>query len=66
MQKAKIQFKVNAVRWLSIILDLALHLKAYIDLKIEKVIAADARVRGIPGKYGMAPGLTRPIHIIAV
>ena len=62
----EIKFSVNTTRWLGIILDPGLKLKAHVNQRIEKTRNAAARVQGIIGKYGLASGLTRRIHIAAV
>ena len=62
----EIKFNINITRWLGIMLDPGLKLKAHVNQKIEKARNAAARVQRIIGKYGLAPGLIRRIHVTAV
>ena len=43
-----------------------LKLKAHVNQKIEKVRNVAARIQGIIGKYGLAPGFIRRIHVAIV
>ena len=47
-------------------LDPRLKLKAYINLRLEKARNAKARIKGITNKFGLAPRLTKRIHVAAV
>ena len=62
----EIKFNINTIRWLGIMLNPGFKLKAHVDQRIEKTKNAAARVQGITEKYGLAPGLTRKIHVAAV
>ena len=62
----EIKFNINTTRWLSVILDPGLKLKAYVDLRMEKARNAEARVKGISGRFSLTPNLTRRIHIAVV
>ena len=64
--ETEIKFNLNAMRWLGVILDPGLKLKAYVDLRLEKARNAEARIKGITSKFGLVPGLTRRIHVAAV
>ena len=62
----EIKFNINTTRWLGVILDLNLKLKAHVNLRIEKARNAKTRVKGILDRFSLTPNLTRKIHIAAV
>ena len=66
VSETEIKFNLNVMRWLGVMLDPGLKLKAHVDLRLEKVRNAEARIKGITGKFGLAPGLIRRIHVAAV
>ena len=61
-----IKFNKEATRWLGIWLDSALKFRAHKDVYLQKARKAEARLRGIVSKKGLASGLVRKIQIAAV
>ena len=62
----KIFFNEDATRWLGVFIDSGLQLRAHFEHRMKKAKAAEARLRGIVGTYGLAFGLVRRIQIAAV
>ena len=61
-----IKFHTEAMRWLGVLLDPRLDMRAHFSLRIEKAKNVLARVKGITGLFGLSPSLTRRVHVAAV
>lgn len=61
-----INFNKEATRWLGVWLDAALSFRTHKDVYLNKARKAEARLRSIVNRKGLAPGLSRKIQIAAV
>ena len=62
----KIKFRFKTIRWLNVILDLRLDIRAYFNLKIKKAKNVLIRIKGIIGLFGLFLNLTRRVYVVAV
>ena len=66
LRNHEISFNKDATRWLGIWLDSALNFREHKNVYLHKAKRAEARLRSIVGKQGLAPGLVRKVQIAAV
>ena len=64
--RKKIKFRFKTIRWLNIILDLRLDIRAHFNLRKEKIKNVLIRIKGIINLFGLSLNLTRRVHVIAV
>ena len=62
----EVSFHKEATRWLGIWLDTGLTLKDHYQTCLRKARSAEARLRTISQRHGLAPGLVRRIQIAAI
>jgi ribonuclease HI len=62
----EVVFKQEAIRWLGMLLDTGLTLKAHYQNRLQKAKKAEARVRALCRQQGLPPGLVRRIQKAAV
>ena len=66
IEEKKIKFRSKTIRWLDVILDLRLDMRAYFNLKIKKVKNVLVRIKGIISLFGLFLNLTRRVYVVAV
>ena len=64
--RKKIKFRFKAIRWLGMILDLKLNIRAYFNLRIEKAKNVLIRIKDIISLFGLFLNLTRRVYVVAV
>lgn len=66
LRNHEIRFNKDATRWLGIWLDSALSFREHKNVYLQKAKRAEARLRSLVGKQGLAPGLVRKVQIAVV
>ncbi|POS87202.1 hypothetical protein EPUL_001602 [Erysiphe pulchra] len=66
LRNHEVRFNKDAIRWLGIWLDSALSFREHKNVYLQKAKKAEARLRSLVGKQGLAPGLIRKVQIAAV
>ena len=64
--KKKIKFGFKVIKWLNIMLDLRLNIRAYFNLRIKKAKNVLIRIKGIISLFGLFLNLTRRVYVAAI